>query len=227
MNRKVIVLIIVLFAIVRVLNAHLNYSNDNFNKYINTKGKITYIKKGKNKTIIDVVSNIKIRVTLYKKTNYKLGDIIHVVGYIKNAPDNNLFNNFNYNKHLLSKKIKCVSINPKVKLISRSNNPFYILKNNIIYKIKKYKSYKYLCTFILGDKNYIDETIKNNYKDIGIAHLFSISGMHIGMILLVINFIFKNSRVKPIVIFLFLLLFLFLTNYTESLLRCFVFISLK
>ena len=41
------------------------------------------------------------------------------------------------------------------------------------------KEDEYLNTFILGDSSGIEENILNSYRDNGISHLFSVSGMHI------------------------------------------------
>jgi len=99
-----------------------------------------------------------------------------------------------------------------IKIIKKNTNIFFKIKNNIYKKINNYKSKKYIKVFLLGDKSDIDKDLFNN---LGIIHIFSISGFHISLIC----FILKKIKCKNIFVYLFLLLFLFLTNFSISTIR--------
>ena len=66
------------------------------------------------------------------------------------------------------------------------------------------------------------ETI-NNYQLNGISHLFAISGMHISLLASIILFFLKkisyNIKLNYLIVIIFLLLYLFLTNYSPSIMR--------
>ena len=222
---KKVLLIIFIFSLLRVtfvlMNDNRLYKEEN--KKI--KGKITNIIKYDEKTIIDV--NRTYRIMIYKKANYNLGDYVLLEGIFKTPSNNTIFNLFNYRKYLLSKKIKMISDDVNITVINKNKNVFYKIKNNIIKRISSLKSEKYLRTFILADSSKIEENIKQGYRDVGISHLFAISGMHIGIFLFLINKFFGKFKYKNIIIFLFILFFLFLTNFTESLLRCVTFMFLS
>ncbi len=224
MNKKILFIIIIL-AIIRVFIVLFYNSNYCLKENKTIDGTITNIKRIKDKEEIDV--NRKYKLILYKKTNFNLGDKIRVKGKFTCPSDNTVPNLFNYRKYLLSKGIKMISNNAKVTLIKKNTNVFYTIKNLIIKKISLYKSHEYLSTFILGDTSNLDKDVKQGYSDIGIVHLFAISGMHISFFLLILNRIFKKSKYKNIVIIFFLLFFLFLTNFCESLLRCVMFFGLS
>lgn len=222
MNKKIF-FIVCLIAIIRIIYVLVNNNYEEVNK--NITGKITNIIVKDNKTVIDI--NRKYRITVYKKVNYNLGDKIKVKGSLEPLSNNTIPNLFNYKKYMLSKNIKLSSNNAKITLLKKNTNVFYEIKNLIIKRISNYKTSKYLNAFILGDSSYINDDIKEAYRNIGISHLFAISGMHVSIFLLLINKIFKKYNYKNLIIFLFLLFFLFLTNFSESLLRCVCFIYLS
>ena len=225
MIKKIILLLIILLTIFRA--SFLIINNDYKCDKKSIEGVITNIKKDENKTVLDVKENDLYRITVYKNLSYNLGDTIQVFGIFEVAPSNTVFNLFNYKNYLLSKNIKFISKNPKTKLIKKNKSIMYFMKNKMFNHINKLSTKSYLFSFVLGDNSYMDEGLKTNIRNLGISHLFSISGMHVALILFVINLLFKKNKYKELINIIFLFLFLFLTNYTESLERCFLFILLS
>ncbi len=225
--KKIILIFIFLISIINLVMTACFGSNVYKEENKKITGKITYIKHNSDKTIIDVRNKKKYRITLYEESKYNYGDVVYVNGLFKRAPNNTVFNLFNYNKYLLSKKIVMISNDANIKIIKNNKNVFYKLKNRIIKHINNYESKKYIKAFVMGDTSDIEEDILSNYRNIGISHLLAISGMHLSLFLIIINLLFKNSRFKNLIIFLFLMFLLFITNYPESLMRCFLFLILK
>ena len=67
----------------------------------------------------------------------------------------------------------------------------------------------------------------DNYQNLGISHLFAVSGMHISLVTFILLKLLegKNEVIKYLITFIFLMFYLFLTNYTISMVRaCFQFI---
>lgn len=221
MKKNIYFLIILLCSIsfIRVLFT-LNEENILISKDIDISVIVTKIKQDKEKTVIDVRRGKKYRITFYKQINVNLGDKVLVSGKFNTPKSNTVFNTFNYRKYLLSKKIILVSNEASITIKHKNKNPFYSLKTSIKNHIEKYKSRAYLKAFIMGDTSLIEEDIVSNYRFLGISHLFAISGMHVSVFVFLINKILKKHKAKDIIIILFLLLFLFITDYSESLLRC-------
>lgn len=221
MKKNIYFLIILLCSIsfIRVLFT-LNEENIHISKNIDISAIVTKIKQDKEKTIIDVKHDKKYRITFYKQINVNLGDKVLISGKFNTPKSNTVFNTFNYRKYLLSKKIMLVSNEASITIKHKNNNPFYSFKTSIKNHIEKYKSKAYLKAFIMGDTSLIEEDIMSNYKMLGINHLFAISGMHVSVFVFLINKLLKKYKAKDIIIILFLLLFLFITDYSESLLRC-------
>ena len=221
MKKNIYFLIILLCSIsfIRVLFT-LNEENIHISKDMNIYVVVTKIKQDKEKTIIDVKRGKKYRITFYKQINVNLWDKVLISGKFNTPKSNTVFNTFNYRKYLLSKKIMLVSNEASITIKHKNKNPFYSLKTSIKNHIEKYKSKAYLKAFIMGDTSLIEEDIMSNYKMLGINHLFAISGMHVSVFVFLINKLLKKYKAKDIIIILFLLLFLFITDYSESLLRC-------
>lgn len=221
MKKNIYFLIILLCSIsfIRVLFT-LNEENIHISKDIDISAIVTKIKQDKEKTVIDVRRGKKYRITFYKQINVNLGDKVLISGKFNTPKSNTVFNTFNYRKYLLSKKIILVSNEASITIKHKNKNPFYSFKTSIKNHIEKYKSKAYLKAFIMGDTSLIEEDVMSNYKMLGINHLFAISGMHVSVFVFLINKLLKKHKAKDIIIILFLLLFLFITDYSESLLRC-------
>ena len=98
---------------------------------------------------------------------------------------------------------------------------------------KQHQNKYYLQLFILGENN-LDSDIKESYQFNGISHLFAVSGMHISLFTSflqnLLNRIIKNKKFNFVIIFIFLCFYMFLVNYTASVVRAslfFIIISIK
>ena len=120
-----------------------------------------------------------------------------------------------------------------ITLIEKNNNIFYKIKNYLIKRNSNVKGSDYLNTFILGDSSYISDKTLESYRTNGISHLFSVSGMHITLLSTLILFILnkvKKRNINYLFVMLFLLFYMFLTNFTPSVMRAtflFIFLNLN
>jgi len=79
---------------------------------------------------------------------------------------------------------------------------------------------------LLGQRNDISEATYNNYKNAGAVHILAVSGLHIGIILLLLQIILqplellpKGKTIKLIVIILLLWCFALLAGFSASVIR--------
>jgi len=181
---------------------------------------ITFTLKGKEKLKCNYYLNEN------ENLNIKYGDKVYLTGKLKVPSNNTIPNIFNYKNYLNNNNIFYILSVDKIVNVKRNKSVFYIVKNKIKERIDKIDTNGYLDTFILGNKDYIDKEVYNNYKNNGIIHIFSISGMHISIlssiILYVLNKI-RNNKYNIIFVISFLLFYLVLTNYQASIVRTIMF----
>ena len=201
----------------------LIYSVIRLNSSINYNASDTYVIKHIKYTSekVSILTN-HVLINYYGDIDLKVGDSIKVEGVYSIPSSNTNFNMFNYNLYLKGKNIYYVCNASKIDVISHSNNVFYKIKNKIMDKINSYDNKEYLYAFILGDNNYIDSEVKLSFQDNGISHLFSISGMHVTLLSMVILSILnriKKCNINYIVVIVFLSFYSFLVNFTPSMMR--------
>ena len=222
--------ILTMFTIIYKIN---NVSSKYNSKTKEVIGIVTNIKKNKEKIVITIKGKENILAHYYGETNINLGDKVKVIGALNKLKSNTNFNLFNYKNYMLSKNTY-FSINiDNIILIKENKNIFYKIKNYLINRINKIKSFEYLNVFILGDSSSIDTNVLESYRINGISHLFSVSGMHITLLSSIMIFILNKIRKKDInylFVISFLLFYMFLTNFTPSVIRStflFIFITLN
>lgn len=179
-------------------------------------------KKSKDKTTIWVKGKEKVLVNYYSDINVSYGDYIYVYGVFKKPKENGNFNLFNYKRYLLSNKINYVVTASKIIVIKKNDNVFYTLKNNLLRKIENAnKSKGYILAFLYADKSLIEKDVYTKYQKIGVSHLFAVSGMHVSLISIVLLKLLNKikERKRYIIVSIFLSIYLFLTNFTISMVR--------
>ncbi len=167
--------------------------------------------------------------TFNKNSKLTYGDIVEISGENRNI---NSYKNpgvFNYLEKLKKEnifgKIQVASYN-----IIAQRFDFYSIfvktKKNIKIKFEKNYSSKvssFLEALVLGDKENLSDSIKQNVQENGLSHILAISGMHIGIVGLliqkVINIILKDSKKKKIILIIFLILFNCLIGFISSAVR--------
>ncbi|MCI4668134.1 MAG: ComEC family competence protein [Bacteroidia bacterium] len=79
---------------------------------------------------------------------------------------------------------------------------------------------------ILGEKNGLDKGIKEDFSRVGISHILAISGMHMGIIFLILDkllffmsYLRRGYQLKQLLILLTLLLFMFVSGSSPAVVR--------
>lgn len=156
-----------------------------------------------------------------KKVN--IGSSVIVKGKLVSPKNNTVPYLFNYKKYLYNKRVYYTLKIDNIKILKENSNSFIKLKNKVIKHVNSYKDSTYLYAFILGKTELISDEVLTSYRENGISHLFALSGLHVSIFSSILLFILKKLRFKEILnyvlIFIFLLLFSFITGFSPSILR--------
>lgn len=157
------------------------------------------------------------------KEKVNIGSSVIVKGKLVSPKNNTVPYLFNYKKYLCNKRVYYTLKIDNIKILKENSNPFIKLKNRIIKHVNSYKESTYLYAFILGKTELISDEVLTSYRENGISHLFALSGLHVSIFSSILLFILKKLRFKEILnyvlIFIFLLLFSFITGFSPSILR--------
>lgn len=157
------------------------------------------------------------------KEKVSIGSSVIVKGKLVSPKNNTVPYLFNYKKYLYNKRVYYTLKIDSIKILNENSNPFIKLKNRVIKHVNSYKDSTYLYAFILGKTELISDEVLTSYRENGISHLFALSGLHVSIFSSILLFILKKLRFKEILnyvlIFIFLLLFSFITGFSPSILR--------
>lgn len=145
--------------------------------------------------VLKIDSKRKLRVFVKKENNLKIGDQIKIEGNFEKPKRNTIPNGFNYKYYLWYHQEQVFFQAEKYEKIGETKNIFLRIKRNLIEEIESRKNRKYLKTFVLGNQEELNEEEKDSLKVNGINHLFSISGMHISLIISMIAIFLKTKKI--------------------------------
>lgn len=140
------------------------------------------------------------------KTNLKLGDKITFRGKLKEPLKNTNPKLYNYKLNLLSNKIyTTVNINDNDIMSVNGNGKGLKYKLRIGFKDMVEElfnsnldnsSSNLMKGIIMGESSYLDENNISKYREMGLAHILAVSGLHIGIISGFLIFLFSHLGIK-------------------------------
>ena len=181
----------------------------------------------------------KVLLTVIGEKDLKLGSTILFRTIPKLPMENTNPGLFNYRLYLQSKKVyTLMSVDGRaIEDIDLSSRTFkYRLKENTISRIETlFKPYlndennSLITSIILGDSSYLEESNKELYRDMGLAHVLAVSGLHIGIITSFLMFIISRLGVKlktnVFITLVFIWAYGYIIGYPPSILRASILFS--
>ncbi|WP_313756343.1 DNA internalization-related competence protein ComEC/Rec2 [Tissierella sp.] len=172
--------------------------------------------------------------------NIELGDEISFIGKLKIPQKNTNPMLFNYRLNLLSNKIHTIMTikDYSITEIKKIDKPFrYRIKASFIESIENLfdnnlneDNSSMMKSIILGESSYLEEENLEKYRNLGLAHILAVSGLHIGIIAGFLNYILSHLGIKRklnIVITLSIIwIYGYLIGFPPSLLRANIMFSI-
>lgn len=184
--------------------------------------------------------NEKVLLKVIGTEDLNLGSGLKLRGGFSIPSENTNPNLFNYRLNLLTNKIHATITVRDYAIIEVNNEGIplkYRLKESFTSRVEKIfdenlneKNSSLMKSIILGEYSYLDDENISRYRDLGLAHILAVSGLHIGIIAGFIVFSLANIGVKRrynILIALCIIWFYgFLIGFPPSLLRANIMFSI-
>ncbi len=167
----------------------------------------------------------------------KYGDIISIKGNLRAITNAGNPNEFDYKKYLHRQRIyfQAYTKSNQWILLDRNRGNFlytfsYNIRNEILTIYKKAgisgDEFAILSALTLGVKDYLSDDIVKNYSHSGAMHVLAVSGLHVGIITMMLNFLLSFFRKKAklrivhtVAVICFLWIFAIITGLTPSVTR--------
>ncbi len=140
----------------------------------------------------------KVSLSIYSLTDFDIGDVIT---FKTSLTKNKLFKSDYFNSNDLTENIKysaTVNLN-EVKLIGNDQNIFESVHKFIRDSLKSglsERSFSIAYALMLGNTGYIESDLLENFRALGVAHIFAVSGLHIGFFATFLALIFSKIKIK-------------------------------
>ena len=170
------------------------------------------------------------------KTSLKVDDVVLTKTIIRDLIPPLNPNQFDYKDYLQKKHIyhQLYTTSAELLILKREKNSAFglaaQLRETINLKLKKYNfkpdELSIINALILGQRQDISKEIYDSYTQAGAIHILAVSGLHVGIVLLILNFLFKpierfkhGTIIKTIIIVILLWCFAVIAGLSASVTR--------
>ena len=189
-------------------SAAKNYENADLGGHnLTVSGRIGEISENENYTLIlltDVQftgavsgkSNYNLFATVYGDNNYTLGDVLEFNAVVR---DRTLIFNGNFAASALARKVKYSCEVRAADIALTGSKPDIFQKSNILIKNSlkaglNTEEFAVAYAMLTGDSDYITEETIDAYRSVGVAHIFAVSGLHIGFLATAVYFVLSKLK---------------------------------
>jgi len=187
------------------------------------------------------VSGITLVNVYLKDCPYQYGDVLRIKGKISPPSQKNNFGEFDYRLYLAQKRIFTIVNIWEEQKISKIGiekvNPFISISvkardklKNITNKLINPPYNSLLIGILLGEKDELSPEVKDTFIESGTMHILAVSGLHVGIIVMVLfsllKFVPLSRQLKFILIISYLIFYASLTGFRPSVLRAVLMFSI-
>ena len=209
-----------------------------FKEIDQSKYRLKIIKLEDGQATYNINENIMLKIIGEKE--FELGDIIVFDGKAKDPMTNTNPKLFNYKKSLLSDRVyttMTIKDYDLVQVDSKNKEIKYKIKSKFRKDIERIFDYNLnransslMKSIVLGEYDYLEDEDVSKYRDLGLAHILAVSGLHIGIIAAFLVFFLSHLGMKRRWVYLITLgiiwFYGFLIGFPPSLLRANIMMSI-
>ena len=215
---------------------YLFYPSEHYNKSVDITGEVIEVDYNDNYAELDVKctsidqSRIrrKLKVYLYQDdARVDVGDVIAFNAKLESFDDNG---DFDFNKYYTAKGFSAITSVSDITIISEGAPPishkFASIRHAICERATALcgeDTAALLCAGLLGEKNMLQSQLKLDFQRIGISHILAISGMHLAILVGLLEFLLSALRVgrrtRIVLECIFTLAYMALTGFPLSVCR--------
>ena len=117
--------------------------------------------------------------------------------------------------------------------VGKLNGAIPILKYKLLTTLEEFmpKTSSLVYALLTGETTYVPRAVLVKYQDVGVAHLFAVSGLHVGLIYGLLLFLFKGLKLKGGIRFSLISFILFcyvgFCGFSASSMRAFIIITVR
>ncbi len=141
----------------------------------------------------------KASLTVYGENDLEIGNII---SFNANLYDNNYMFEDRFNANDIERGIKynaSLSID-EISVVDNNTTIFerinLFIKNSLKLGLDE-SEFTVGYALLTGNSSYMDYDLISSYREAGVAHIFAVSGLHIGFLASVLMFLFKKIKINP------------------------------
>ena len=172
------------------------------------------------------------KIRLYDSTEFKVGTMLFINAEIRELNSLDIPNNFNFSKYLEKRNIyKKIEIKSYVNTFGKHSTSRRI-DDRISNSNLDIGSKGLMKALVLGRKDGITDEVMESFSDSGIMHLLALSGLHIGILTLVLSFLLKPLKLlrrgkllRSIIVVFLLWYYAYITGFSSSIVRATIMFS--
>lgn len=214
LHKSIYITLFIISLIYLVIYINIDFTSKFEGSESSVTGKVESIKYQGNKMTLTLKTKEKLIANYYfdteeelnkTKEELSLGDTLTLEGELTKPISSLNFHGFSYPTYLEYQKIFYIMKVSRFYIESKNSNILYSIRNAIRNSIKTDKVGSYIRVFFLGDDTSFDTTLEEDFRNLGISHLFALSGTQISFLISLFTLRRKNISFKNL-LFVFCIL---------------------
>jgi len=177
-------------------------------------------------TAIIEINSLRVYLT-YGSSEPKLlpGDVIEVIGQLKEPANPTVPHQFNFKHYLKTERVDLTLYTSQLSVVEHQWSIWQYQYQMVNWIEERYPplTSTYLQSFFFGVRDGIDEQLTIAYEQLGIVHLFAISGLHVNLLTQIFRYCLKRlgiiQNLVNILLIGFLIIFIILAGGSSSIVR--------